>query len=273
MELDKTDALDSVGFENEELDYWLNSAIRTLTKTKYSGSGSGGAFEQNQKRIDDLRTLVYEDVITVTRGTLSTDKPNSYKASLLSTSETYWFRVGEEVDIVYQSSTTAVATLSGLTSGNYYLVSGTGTVTHGSAYVDGDYFLATGSTYSVSDSTTYVYPCTLKRQGITETTSDVYRQEIDNPYSEHVFENYKAKPLRIFKGSDVELITDGTYGIYNYYIKYIKKPIEVNSTTSQSSDMPEHMHDEIVKLAANMILENIESQRYQTHTIETRKVE
>ena len=276
LEIDKTDSLDSVGFETEEKDSWLNSAIRQLTKTKYSGSGSRGAFEQNQKRIDDLRTLVYEDDITVTRATSSDDKPNSYKASLSSTTESYWFTVSEEVDIVYQSSTTAVSSGS-LTVDSYYLVTGTGTVTHNDGsedqdYTDGDYFKAANTAYSVVG-TASVYPCTTVRQGVTETTSNNYRQDIDNPYSEHVFENNKAKPLRLYRNTDVELITDGQYGITTYYIRYIKQPIEVNYSTGTDCDLPEHVHDEVVKLAANMILENIESPRYQTHTIEVNRTE
>ena len=85
LSLDKTDTLDSVGFETEELDYWLNRAIRSLVKTKYKGSSSarGEAFEQNQKRTDDLRTLVEETTIITSNGD-STEKPNSYQANLPS---------------------------------------------------------------------------------------------------------------------------------------------------------------------------------------------
>ena len=271
LEIDKTDSLDSIGFETEELDYWLNSAIKSLVKTKYSGSGSGEAFEQNQKRIDDLRTLVYEDDITVTRGTSSDDKPNSYKASISSTTETYWFTLSEEVDIVYQSSTTATA--SGfLVAGSVYKVSGD--IDYNSVnYTTGDYFIAVnGITGYTDNATSSVYLCTSVRQGITEITSDTYRQEIDNPYSEHVFENNKAKPLRLFRNTDVELITDGNYGVFTYYVRYLKKPDEVEFNTT-NSDLPEHIHDEVVKLAANMILENTENPRYQTHTIEVNKTE
>jgi hypothetical protein len=236
-------------------------------KTKYSGSGSGEAVEQNQKRIDDLRTLVYEDDITVTRATSSDDKPNSYKASLSSTTEDYWFTLSEEVDIVYQSSTTAVTIL---TVGNYYIVSGD-TITHNAVtYNPGDYFKAANTTFT-GDGT--VYPCSVSRKGIVEATSDTYRQDIDNPYSEHVFENNDAKPLRLYRDTDVELITDGNYGVYTYYIRYIKKPVEVDYDTPTNSDLPEHTHDEIVKLAANMILENTENPRYRTHTIEVNRTE
>jgi len=272
LEIDKSDTLDSIGFEEEELDYWLNSAIKTLVKTKYSGSGSSKAFEQNQKRIDDLRTLVYEDDITVTRGILDNDKPNSYKALLSSTSQTYWFALSEEIDIVYQSGTTTVPSGS-LEVGSTYLVDVVGTpapvladlIHDGTDYHHGDYFLAANANYTIQGGTTVnVYLCTSLRQGISETTSDTYRQEIDNPYSEHVFENNKAKPLRLFNNLNVELITDGNYGVFTYYLRYLKEPrvLEYNVT---DSDLPEHTHDEVVKLAAKMILENTENPRYRTY--------
>lgn len=272
LEIDKTDSLDSIGFEDEELDYWINSAISSFVKTRYKGSGSGEAFEQNQKRIDDLRTLVVEDNLTVIRGTENYDKPNSYRASLSSLSETYWFTSSEEVDIVYQSSTTTTITGS-LVIGSIYLVSGSGTVTHNTVeYTDGDYFKAVNANWT-NVGTNEVFLCTIIRQGVCETTSDTYRQEIDNPYSEHIFENYKAKPLRLFKNSEVELITNGDYGIFYYYIRYIKKPVEVNLGTTTNSDLPEHTHDEIIKLAANMILENTQNPRYQTHIREVNRTE
>ncbi len=273
LELDKTDSLDSVGFEDEELDYWLNSAIRSFVKTRYKGSGSGEAFEQNQKRIDDLRTLVVEEQLDITRGTTDDDKPNSYTASLSSLTATYWFTSSEEVDILYQSGTTTVITGS-LTVGSYYLVSGTGTVTQNTVeYVDGDYFKAAENANWTTDGTNEIFLCTKVRQGISETTSDTYRQEIDNPYSEHVLEDNKAKPLRLFKNTDVELITDGDYGVFYYYIRFIQEPTEVVLSTVTNSDLPEHTHDEIVKLAANMILENTGNPRYQTHSREVNRTE
>ena len=38
-------------------------------------------------------------------------------------------------------------------------------------------------------------------------------------------------------------------------------------------DLPEHTHDEIVKMVVNILLENIEQPRYQSHSIEMTKVE
>jgi len=314
-EIDKTDSLDSVGFLPEEYDYWLNSAIINEVKSKFSGSGvSREAFEQNQKRIDDLRTLVVQTSISTTNESTKSDKPNVYKASLPSSS--YWFTVGEEVDIVFKSSTEPV---DSLVIGEWYKVEN-GDITHdGTTYNSGDYFKATTENFSTSDSGE-VYECTIKREGITETTSDRYKFDYENPYNEYNLYEEDAKPLRLFREGEVHLITDGNYGVPNYYLTYLKRPqkISIDTVTSgnieadvlydvsvssidyngdtynpgdtfrgvdgvtsfsgtgevrKTVDLPEHTHDEIVKEASNMMLENTGNPRYQTHSRENIKSE
>ena len=59
LELDKTSALELPAFEPEEIDLWLNTAIRKFVKTRYGGNNARNqSFEETQKRIDDLRTLL-----------------------------------------------------------------------------------------------------------------------------------------------------------------------------------------------------------------------
>lgn len=62
--LDKTTNLSLPDFLPEEIDFWLNSAIRKFVKTRYSGNNpKAEGFEQTQKRTDDLRTLVKRKLI------------------------------------------------------------------------------------------------------------------------------------------------------------------------------------------------------------------
>lgn len=326
MEIDKSGTLDSVGFETIEIDYWLNTAITSLVKTKYSGSiSTRGAFEQNQKRIDDLRTLVVETSLTTATGA---HKPYSFTAALPSSGpdDIYWFALGEEVDIAIPISTSTLTSTDALVIGrDYYVVA---QAVHGDpavTYPIGAYFRAENT---VLNSGT-VRLCTTVRQGTTQVTADTYRAQIDNPYSEHILDNNEAKPLRLFIGDLVEFITDGNYGVIRYHLRYLKRATKVNILTTTvttgsiqafitylvtggagityngvtynpaetfvgvvgvttfaqvgaastvtmyptSSDLPEHTHDEIVKAAATMIIENIESPRYRTHSYEARKTE
>lgn len=189
--------------------YWINRAIEQFVKTRYSGTNiKREGFEQSQKRIDDLRTLVKEVTITTSTGTI---KPNSYIATLPGD---YLFTIGEECDI---------------------------------QYTDG--FSNTITT----------------RSGISETTIDRYSRDIDNPLSDSILYNDKALPLRLFYENTVELVSDGTYTIPTYYIRYLKQPVTV-ALPSTTSDLPSHTHIEIIKTAVQMYLENISNNRIKTYS-------
>lgn len=220
LELDKSSALEVPAFEPEEIDFWLNMAIRSFVKNRYRGKQDGVGFEQIAKRTMDLSEIVVEDTLSVTADTI---KDNSYVADLNDCTGDLWFIVGEEVNITYtrlgQSSPTT------------------------------------------------------KRQGVTQCNANNYRSHIDDPYSEHRLHYEEAKPLRLIYQRTVELITDGNYTVDDYMVRYIKKPVEVAIGTSTHCDLPEHTHDEITKLAANMVLENIEQPRYKSHVVELNKVE
>lgn len=116
---------------------------------------------------------------------------------------------------------------------------------------------------------------TTKTQGVTQCTVDTYRSHVDDPYSEHRLHYEEAKPLRLVYQDYIELITDGNYTINAYRIRYLRKPatVDVDSAPAVSCDLPEHTHDEIVVLAANLALENIEQQRYKTNLEVLNKVE
>jgi hypothetical protein len=198
-----------------EIFYWLNKAVEKFVKTRYSGVNyKGEGFEQTQKRIDDLRSLVKETSIIPT-GVGS--KPNSF---IFTLPNDYLFTVGEEAVISY--------------------VKGSNTIT--------------------------------SREGITEITNDRYRQEIDNHFSEFRLYSDWARPLRLFYGTYVELITDGQYSVTQYYITYISKPTAI-ALPSTNCNLPEQTHSEIVKLAVSMFLESIKDPRYQTYLNEINSME
>jgi hypothetical protein len=130
-----------------------------------------------------------------------------------------------------------------------------------------DYYKRLSEEVMISYTNSITNTIVSKRQGITECTSDSYRAFIDNPYSEHRLYLGEAKPLRLFKGEQsnmvLELITDGNYSITMYFLKYLKIPSVVSITTPTNCDLPLHTHHRIVDLTVSMLLENIESNRYQ----------
>ena len=92
-----------------------------------------------------------------------------------------------------------------------------------------------------------------KTTGVLESNENKIEFDKENPYSEYLLKNGKAKPLRIMKDNKVHLITDGNYIITNYKIDYIKKPDDIDYNTN--TDLPEHSHIEIVRLCIALITE------------------
>ena len=216
-ELDKDDSLQYPAFTADEIDYWINRAIRQFVKTRYSGINfKSEGFEQTQKRIDDLRTLVRE--VTIACTDTGAIKPNGYVmtdgfSNDEFTANPYWLSLGEEVTIDPNDAS-----------------------------------------YSTS------------RQGVTEVTSNEYRFEIDSPFSDYVLHYGVAKPLRLFYNNTIEFVTDGTYTVTHAYIRYVKEPVEVDLDTPTNCDLAEHTHDEVVVLATQLVIENIEQPRFQTYS-------
>jgi hypothetical protein len=59
LELDKTNNYSTPSFEHKEIDYWVNAAINSYISTRFTGNNSANdSFEQTQKRIDDLSSLI-----------------------------------------------------------------------------------------------------------------------------------------------------------------------------------------------------------------------
>lgn len=190
--------------------YFLNQAIQRFTKTRYSGINfKGDGFEQTQKRMDDLRTLVAESAIVPTSNSSPTAKPNSYSANLPND---YFVTLAEEVRIGFTG-------------------------------LDG-----TSKT---------------ERTGVTECTLDTYPFKVKDPLEAHNLHMDSAWPLRLYIDGDVWLVTDGNYTISYYFLTYLKLPTVIS--VGVNCDLPEHTHQEIVKLAVDMYLENISNQRVQTY--------
>jgi hypothetical protein len=224
MGLDKSEALSLPAFQPEELDFWLNDQKDAFVATRYSGNNVfGTSFEQSQKRVDDLRTLIVEARLVPTISTDVFDKPNSYIVEATSLPTDYLLFLNDEVTITFK-----------------HTILGTST--------------------SI-------------RSGVTECTSDSYFTKVSDPYGEHRLHLDSARPLRLFSEKGVELITDGNYAVTYYYMRYIRKPAIISLTAATDCDLPEYTHREIVEMTVNKLLENIESPRYQTHTVELNKIE
>jgi len=81
-------------------------------------------------------------------------------------------------------------------------------------------------------------------------------------------------PLSFIENDKLTLVIDpveyntGVVSMSNYsaLYSYYKIPSDVDLGTSTDSELPDSLHQEIVELAANMMLENIESPRFPNNT-------
>lgn len=111
--------------------------------------------------------------------------------------------------------------------------------------------------------------------GVTECRIDEYRQKRDDPYSEHLLHYGTAKPLRFFMNNAIDIVSDGNYDITYLHLTYLKEPATVDNVPAGTTDcdLPDYTHDEIVKLAVNMMLESIEQPRNQSYSAEVATME
>ena len=100
-----------------------------------------------------------------------------------------------------------------------------------------------------------------------ECTSDNFMYRVNNSLTDFHYRHHRARPLRIRTNNGVSLLTDGNYKISKYTLGYLRKPTEItlDNPLNEYTDFPDIIIPEIVKIAAEMYIENKNiQQRYQT---------
>lgn len=97
LKLDKTESLNNPSFEPEEIDEWLNIAQDRIIKQRYGGLNvHRTGFETTQKRTDDLRELLKEEIL------LANGVANYLERTRFQLPEDYWFSVSELLEVRYE---------------------------------------------------------------------------------------------------------------------------------------------------------------------------
>jgi len=267
LHLDKTSSLELPAFRPEELDFWVNYAIIKFVKTRYSGLNvKGEAAEQSQKRIEDLRKLIKEVTISCTDPADSTlYKPNSRIAVL---PDDYWIALGEDVTITVNGSTLRTS-IHQIDTDKY------------SQQIE-DPYSPHILHYNEANPLRLFYSRAVELIGDGNYTITSYHlRYLKVPLficslSEEVSSGDIEPGFTYLVGGAGNIIYNGsTYssgssfvGVNEVKTWTVNIGVPTVSKTTSNTDLPEFVHDEIVKMAANMLLENIEQPRYQTHSIE-----
>lgn len=103
-----------------------------------------------------------------------------------------------------------------------------------------------------------------------ECTADSFMYRVNNTLTDFHYRHNKARPLRIKTTNGCKLLTDKNYKISKYTLGYIRVPnkisLENNNYKEEYSEFSETVMPEIIKMAAQMYIENQipMQQRYQT---------
>lgn len=109
-----------------------------------------------------------------------------------------------------------------------------------------------------------------------ESTIETVDRQLANSLSEHKLRYCTARPLRLIENDSIILMTDGTYKVSRYTIKYLSKPSHITSKddlTEEYTDLPAMTHMEIVKIAVRLYSANKPTQNYQLLGQETQVME
>ncbi len=101
-----------------------------------------------------------------------------------------------------------------------------------------------------------------------ECTQDSFMYRINNSLTDFHYKYHRARPLRIRFDSGCKLLTDKNYTIKSYTLGYLKKPTELTLDHPRDiyADFKDDIMYEIIKMAAQMYIENQADQRYRTIT-------
>lgn len=103
-----------------------------------------------------------------------------------------------------------------------------------------------------------------------ECTADSFMYRVNNKLTDFHYKFHRARPLRIRTADGFKLLTDKNYKINSYSLGYLKVPTEITSAnpTTDYTDFADHIWLEIIKMAAQMYIENQSDPRYRTITNE-----
>lgn len=208
---------------------FINEAIDKFYKTRYSGINfKAQGFEQTQKRIDDLRTLIKNKKYT--EGSINKSDRNSYSVEL---PEDYVLLLGDT---------------AGIQPSNL------------------------NECWETNERGEYI----IKYTDTLESTIETLDRQLSNSLSEHKLKYCQARPLKLIQDNNVILYTDGNYKISEYQITYLAKPSKIDSsniTNTEYTDLPEHTHMEIVKMAIQIYLATKPMQHYNAYSNEIASME
>lgn len=268
LEINKIDNAIEKPLTDDSL-YWINQAVVKFVKDRFNGNvPKRTSYEQNEKRTRDLVHLLCEY-------TLNTDKilkeENVYfpkdddfcsqdNNNLVNKNEVYENEPEDnsyvkEVDIYYTNEKSRMRVNFEQPLYNEYEYS----------YPSNMMFVLNEDVIISDLNGNYA-----TNTSVFECTADSFMYRIANKLTDFHYKFHRARPLRIRTADGFKLLTDKKYKINSYSLGYLKIPTEITSEDPYKNyeDFDDHIWLEIIKIAAQMYIENQADPRYRTITNE-----
>jgi phosphatidylethanolamine-binding protein (PEBP) family uncharacterized protein len=99
-----------------------------------------------------------------------------------------------------------------------------------------------------------------------ECTADNFMYRVNNSLTDFHYRYHRARPLRVRTKDGFKLLTDKNYKIHRYTLGYLKVPEEITpqDPNREYKDFEDNIWMEIIKIAAQMYVENQSDPRYKT---------
>ena len=298
--LQKIGSFQADNFLPEEVDLELNKQIQRFVEQRYNKKGNKyqTGFEESQKRIDDIRSLVVEySQITAYKGQIG---PKHYIDSFTlpipggtSTEADYLHLLNVRALVEYAGckpvkwehesvADDCECSVSPLTNVNPTLCD-----TAGGIWVC-TFTVATNrivGTYLYDDNGDLIYDILSTGEGVPSvdvtkaTTSSrctfAQHDDIFTLLQDPFNTTTHKKPLYTIIGDNLDIYTDNTFVVPSVKVTYLRYPAVVDTVavTPVDCDLPLHTHQEIVDMTVNSLLEAISDPRYQTQSVEVLKSE
>jgi len=223
VKIDKLATLAKEDFTIAEKDWLLNEAQNALVKRYYQGTtATGNGFETIQKRHDDLSSLVIKFPEQPALIPSILDT-GVYELALNDLTFQYWFFIRGNVDVILPNECIKVATLK-----------------------------------------------LIQHDDLNHALKDPFN---NSDTSEVLFNFGRASDIQTsdFSRSSIYMYP-GTYNLGAVRIEYLKKPAKISyggyvyidgvTYTAQTSELPDHVHSELVDVAVQLAAGIIESPEY-----------
>lgn len=109
-------------------------------------------------------------------------------------------------------------------------------------------------------------------------THDQYNINVNNPFKQPDDKlawrmDFSRENISSTEKKRHEIITDGSYSPKKYYLRYIKRPVDINIDGAIDCELDAAIHREIVAKAVEIALETIQDPRFQSMKIENNEIE